>query len=361
MKHAVVAAGTLALWGGAAMAGGVERSTQSVAILFAPGRHVELSFGYASPDVSGSLGGGALQSGDMSGGYTNFSLGYKQALTENIDIAVILDEPIGADVDYKTGTNYPLRGTTAKLDSAAVTGLIKYRFASNVSVYGGLRAEAVKGTVAIITQAPLPAVNYGLETNRDYQLGYVVGVAWEKPEIMARVALTYNSSITHTLESSETGPVPGTSSFKTEIPQSLNLEFQSGIAKDTLLFGSVRWVDWSAFNINPRGYALIFGSPLVSYQSDRITYTLGVGRRFNANWSGAVTVAYEPSNDDITGNLGPTDGFKSIGVGATYRKDNWEITGGIRYYEIGDATTTIGASFNDNSLVAAGVKIAYTF
>jgi long-subunit fatty acid transport protein len=363
MKILGMTASVLALGTGAAIAGGVERSVQSALILFEKGKYAELSFGIAMPDVSGSLGGGALRSGNMAGDYTALSFGYKQALSDNLDIAVVFDQPIGADVDYPATAAYPLRGTNADLSSLAVTGLIKYRFDSNVSVFGGLRAQQVKGTVQIITNPPVTGgtVNYALNTNRDYEFGYVVGVAWERPDIAARVALTYNSAITHSLEATETIAGLGTlnSAFETEVPQSVNLEFQTGIAKDTLLFGSIRWVDWSEFLIDPVNYP--FPGALVSYQSDRVTYNLGIGRRFNENWSGAVTVAYEPSNDDVTGNLGPVDGYTSLGLGATYTEGNMEITGGIRYFWIGDATTTIGAQFTDNTQVAAGVKVAFTF
>jgi long-subunit fatty acid transport protein len=335
-----------------AQAGGVERSSQSVAILFEQGRYAELSFGHFSPDVSGTVGGGALSSGDMSSSYNSWSLGYKMDIGDRMNLAVILDQPIGADVAYPTGTGYPLAGSTAELSSSAVTALLRYKFESNVSVYGGLRYETVKGIVSI------PAVGgYTLSTNSDSELGYVVGVAWEKPEIAARVALTYNSAITHSLDSLEFGAVA--TNFETEVPQSLNLEFQTGIAKDTLLFGSIRWVDWSEFLIDPPAYPL--ATPLVSYQSDRTTYSLGVGRRFNENWSGAVTLGYEASNGDITGNLGPTDGFKSIGLAATYTMDNLKVTGGVRYVDIGDATTNIGANFSGNSGIGVGLRVGYTF
>jgi long-chain fatty acid transport protein len=352
----LVSAAILAATSGA-HAGGVERSTQSVAILFEQGRYAELSFGHFAPDVSGSLGGGLIPSGDMAPSYNSWSLGYKMDIGERLDFAVILDQPIGADVDYPaTAAPYPLAGSTAKLTSSAITALMRYSFENNLSVYGGLRYQTVHGEVALTG-------GYTMETNHDSELGYVVGVAWEKPEIAARVALTYNSSITHNLESLEVGILPG--SFETEVPQSVNLEFQTGIAKDTLLFGSIRWVDWSAFIIDPPNYTSPGPDPdlpLVGYPKDRVTYNLGIGRRFNETWSGAITIGYEPSDGELTGNLGPTDGFKSIGVAATYSRDNLKVTGGVRYVDVGDATTNIvGANFTDNSGVGVGIRIGYTF
>jgi long-chain fatty acid transport protein len=359
MKRILLATSAMIAAASGAHAGGVERSAQSVAILFEQGRYAELSFGRFDPSVSGSVGGGALSSGDMAPGYNSWSLGYKMDIGDKLDFAMILDQPIGANVAYPAGTGYPLANTTAKLSSSAITALLRYSFENNVSVYGGLRYETVHGEVSI----PFVA-SYTLDTNYDSELGYVVGLAWEKPEIAARVALTYNSAITHTLDATETGAIPGVSTFDTEVPQSVNLEFQTGIAKDTLLFGSIRWVDWSEFQIAPVGYAgATSGSALVAYPEDRITYNLGLGRRFSETWSAAVTLGYEPSDGEPTGNLGPTDGFKSIGLAATYTMDNLKITGGIRYVEVGDATTNppLNASFTDNSGVGVGIRVGYTF
>jgi long-subunit fatty acid transport protein len=338
-----------------AQAGGVERSTQSVAILFEQGRYAELSFGRFAPDVSGLSPLSPASSGDMAGDYNSWSLGYKMDIGDRMALAMILDQPIGADVSYPAGTGYPLGGSTAKLTSSAVTALLRYKFENNVSVYGGLRYETVHGEVALSPAA----ASYTLDTKHDAELGYVVGVAWEKPEIAARVALTYNSAITHSVEAVEFGAIPG--SFDTEIPQSVNLEFQTGIAKDTLLFGSIRWVDWTSFIIDPPNYP--FPDPLVDFASDRVTYNLGLGRRFNENWSGAVTIGYEKADGELTGNLGPHDGMKSIGLAATYTMDNMKISGGVRYVEIGDATTKppISGNFTGNSGVGVGIKIGYTF
>ncbi|GAB5436920.1 hypothetical protein [Falsiruegeria mediterranea] len=89
-----------------------------------------------------------------------------------------------------------------------------------------------------------------MTTDAPVDFGYALGVAWERPDIAARVSLTYSSAMEHTLLESESlnppPPVPaGTlvtvpASSTIETPQSVNLDFQTGIAPDTLLFGSVR-------------------------------------------------------------------------------------------------------------------------
>ncbi|OWY06789.1 outer membrane protein transport protein [Thioclava sp. IC9] len=362
MKRVMTSMVALAIGAGAAHAGGVERSTQSVGILFEQGNYGEVSFGAFNPDVSGTVGGGALKSGDMAPGYGTLSLGYKQALNDQWDLAVIFDQPVGAKVNYPSGTGYPIAGSTATIKSAAITALARYKMPNNISVYGGLRSESVSGKASLY----LGGENYyNLDTSQETDFGYVIGAAWEKPEIAARVALTYNSKIDHDFSATETSAMgTNNTTFETTVPESVNLEFQTGIMKDTLLMGSVRWVHWTQFDITPPNYQTITGgASLVDYSDNTITYNLGVGRRFNDQWSGAIMFGYEKHTGKPTGNLGPTDGFKSVSLAASYQAtQNIKVTGGVRYVDIGDATTsTIGGDFSGNDGWGAGLRVGINF
>lgn len=386
----MMTASALALGATAAAAGGIERSSQSVAILFEKNNYAEFNFGRVMPDVVGTqqvtasaLSRAGASSGDMAGNYNTYSLGLKMAVNDALDVAVVIDEPVGADVYYPAGTGYLYGGSTADINSVATTLMARYKLPENFSIIAGVRQIKTSGTVALFN-------GYRMSTDKETDYGYVVGIAWEKPEIAARVALTYNSAVTHDFAATENG-IP--TSFETEIPQSVNLEAQTGIAADTLLFGSIRWVDWSAFEIAPPIYTYParyglspLGNPyndaLVSYENDTFTYTLGVGRKFNDNWSGAVFVSHETGKGGYSGNLGPTDGANALGIAATYTRDNLKITGGVRYVMIGDAETETPAAlglatgscnlsgdqdcgtfgkFEDNSALAFGLRIGFTF
>ncbi|MEO1239819.1 MAG: outer membrane protein transport protein [Pseudomonadota bacterium] len=354
MKYLLSGAAAATVVASAAFAGGVEKSAFSSRILFEEGSYGELSFSLVSPSVSGTVAGGALSSGDIFPTEVRWSLGYKQDLTETLSLAVILDQPIGANTDYPLGTGYPLQGSTAVINNIGLTALAKYTLPNNVSFYGGVRGLQTSGDVSLTG-------GYVLDTSSELDFGYIVGAAWEKPEIAARVALTYLSSITHTFTATENGNP--SLDFSTVVPQSLLLEAQTGIAEDTLLFGSVRWVDWSVFDVTPAGFAAANGgASLVNFENDTITYNLGVGRRFNEQWSGALTLGYEPANGGQSGNLGPTDGNYSIGVGATYSpNERMDITAGISYVAVGSTFTQVPVAgqsdFSGNSAIAAGIRI----
>lgn len=345
-------------------AGGLERTPQSPAILFEDGRTVELSFGIVSPDVSGEFGGAA--SGDIFSTFVNLGAAFKADLNDTWSYAIIFDQPYGADTDYPVGTANVFTGTTADVNSNAISGILQYNFTNGASVFGGLRAQTLQAEASIPFLPPVAGGGgYEIESGTDLKFGYLAGVAYERPDIALRVSLTYHSAVDHDLDLTETHnllPGPVSSIEEVTLPQALNLEFQTGVAEDTLLFGSVRWVEWSETVINPAVYStLVTAAPLVFFSDDRLTYTLGMGRRLNETWSILGSISHENTTGSVTGNLGPIDGFTSLSVGAVYRRDNMRITGGIRYADVGDATSFSGANFTDNSAVAAGVRVGWTF
>lgn len=367
MKTIILAGGVIAVGTTVAMAGGIDRSGQSLSsVLFEKGNYMEFSLGYASPSVSGVATALSLtpgkSSGDMVGSYLLPGFALKKQINKNLDVALIYDQPFGASVDYPVGTGYFAQGSTAKLTTNELTALLKYRFDNNVSVYGGPRWQTMRETAAV------PFVGgYTARGENQGAFGYTVGVAYEIPSIAGRVALTYNSKIDYsipTTESSLFGALASTTNVTT--PQSVNLDFQTGVNPTTLLFGSVRWVNWKQFDISPAQYKVLTGGSLVSYDNNTITYSVGLGHKFNDTWSGAVVLGYEPKTGGFASNLGPTDGRASIGLGVTYTQGNMKITGGVSYIYIGSASTTLdgtnaASNFSGNHAIAVGMKVGYTF
>jgi long-chain fatty acid transport protein len=358
MKKILLTASAVTMAATGAFAGGFERSGNPVGFMFEAGNYAELTFGIVSPEVNGSAGGGLAPTGDVSPTYRQLGFAIKTDLNEKISLGLSIDPTFGADIFYPAGTGYPLRGTNAELNGDTLSVIGRYKFNESFSAHAGIRSVGVGGNVAIFSGGnPLYAA--GFDTDRD--VGYLVGAAFEKPEIALRVALTYQSSTTHTLTSTVTGApaLPASLYPVVELPQSVTLDFQSGVAANTLVFGSIRWADWTATELNAPLYPL---NPLVGYSNDSWTYNIGVGRKFNDNWSGAISIGYEKAEGGIALNLAPTDGYASIGIGATYTSGNVKVTGGIRYVDIGDAVALDGAAnFNGNSALAVGLKVGYTF
>lgn len=159
-------------------------------------------------------------------------------------------------------------------------------------------------------------------------------------------------------------------------PRSWNLEGQTGIAPNTLLFGSVRWVKWSEFKVAPRVFsrAPTAADPIGFGQAgglveldDTTTWTIGVGRKFNENWSGAMSFSYEKAGNKLVSPLAPTNGYKAVTLAAIYTQDKMKVTAGMTYIQPGDADPETGtpdtarAHMRDSDAVGFGVKVGYSF
>lgn len=365
MTRLATAAAILAATTTAATAGGLDRSGQSVGVIFKDGNWAELSFGNVNPSVSGIYtGAGNVSSGDMADSYNQLGGAVKFDTGNGLGAALIFDQPWGAATNYANSALPPTNGVRAELNSVGITALASYDVTDRITLYGGVRQNTIDMSIS------LPAVNppfavaavpaYTATGASSSAMGYVVGAAYEIPDIALRAAITYSSETNHDVVTTESGA--GVSTTRITMPKSVNLDFQTGIAADTLLTAGVRWVNWTATAIDPAGHRAQRGAALQTYSEDSYTWSLGVGRRFSENFAGSATVSWERPQGGNSGNLAPTDGFVSLSLGGAYTMDNMEISGGVRYVKIGDATTsTAGAVFSGNSAVAIGMKVGFSF
>ncbi|MFC0201891.1 OmpP1/FadL family transporter [Paracoccus rhizosphaerae] len=399
MKIALSGMAVLMLGAAPLMAGGIERAPQSLAPLFEEGNYAELSFGGVDPTVEGTdrFSTTGFQTGDVAQGYGFSGLAYKHQITPNISAAIIIEQPFGADILYPSQPGFPpteatgsplLGGTRARVDSTTFTALGRYSLPSNFSVHGGIRGSRADGSVTLDGCAysnplvPTPCAGgvqgYNVDLESDTAIGWVAGVSWERPEIAARVSLTYNSDVEHEFRTRESliidpdglGPIPvvpaidETSTTKVSTPESWNLEFQTGVAPGTLLFGSIRWVDWSSFRVDPQAFVRATGGGLVDLE-DTTTYTLGVGRQFTDSWSGSASFTFEPKGDELVSPLAPTTGRKGITLAAIYDQGTVRITTGVNYTKLGDASPQTRdearADMRDADAWGLGVRIGYRF
>lgn len=355
MKHILTGAAALLCTTSMAMAGGLDRSGQPIGVIFEQGNHAELSIGMVNPNQNGSLGGGALQSGDINPAYAQIGAAVKWDLAPNLSAALIYDQPFGAAIVYPTGTGYLLAGTSAHVTAAGITGLLRYKINPNFSIHGGIRHVNIDSDVQIWRGGSPVYVMDGEHTDG---FGYVIGAAYEKPEIALRAAITYSSAIDIDQDVVVGGALPGKLDY--ELPQSVNIDLQTGIAARTLAFASIRWSDWTAVKIDAPLYP---NNPLVSYDENVWEYEIGIGRQLTDTISGSISYGYEASQGGLATNLSPSDGLHSITVGAKFAmSDSVDLSTGMSYQWRGSATTEdLNARFNDNSLLGIGMKIAYSF
>lgn len=363
----------------AAYAGGMDRSGQSITALFEEGTYAEISFGSVSPDVTGVGAAGTTTSGNVAPEYTQLGLAYKTDINDQFSIALIVDQPFGASVSYDN-IPYALQGTKADVTTMGYTFLAQYHVDENVSVFAGPRLISAEGTYtrSFLNTSSLPIPNsitvYDATYSSDTDVGYVVGAAYEIPEIALRAAITYSSQTEFSLDGqgSFMGGAAAATTLEAIMPQTVNVDFQTGVAANTLAFANIRWADWSEAilkdnfansTFTPNASNTDLGVLSDFNNTDVTTYTVGVGRRFTDNFAAQFAVGYEKATGQAANNLAPTDGYISYSLGGAYTfESGMELSGGIRYVDLGDTTTkTIASSFTDNSVTAIGLKLAYNY
>ena len=140
----------------------------------------------------------------MASPYTQMGLGFKYQVKDNLSLSLIIDQPFGASVDYGDAddgyyTTTAGGASTAEVSGSAITAVARYNINSNFSVHGGVRYQTVEAAVS-----KPPVEGYEIDSEANSANGYLVGVAYERPEIAMRVALTYNSAISHDITATET-------------------------------------------------------------------------------------------------------------------------------------------------------------
>ena len=372
MKRILSGLAALTLTTAAAHAGGIDRSSLPLSVLFAEGQAAHLGFSSVTPSVSGvylpGLGGGST--GNMAQAYSTLNFAVKMDLNEKIAVALMFNQPYGADALYPGGA---YTGLEAHWTSNEIAAILKYKLNDRMSVYGGLR-NVTSSAEIFIPAALLGGSTYQAVADSNSQVGYLIGAAYERPEIAMRASLTYQSAITHDFATSElfsgggesrvaAAPIPGGINTVTNItlPQSLTLDVQSGIAANTLLFGSIKWSEWSKWHVDPAVYHGATGGEVTGFDNDVITYQLGIGRKLNDSLSVFARLGYEKPTGGVASRLSPTDGMSSIGVGGSWTRDNMKITGGIEYVKLGNAVDGSGTQFSGNTALGVGLAVDFSF
>lgn len=362
----------------------------AIRLLYQEGRYIEFGAAWVDPDQSGS---GAVippnpfdpdglplsgNTGDVFESFWHFSGAYKADINDRLSYALIFDQPLQAHTKYGTGS-FPVLlpplppslygGSMADVKTYQLSAVLAYDVQPSVKVFGGLRAQRLDAEAGIAF-----VQDYSVKADNKWGYGWLVGAAYEKPDIALRLALTYQSKIGYDLDTAETltpfgapGPVTEDTNTDVDTPQSVQLDFQTGVAPKTLVFGYVRWVDWSEFSVKPPVYeaatAALLGEarPLIAYQDDWWTYNIGVGRQLTDALAGSLALTWEPSVGGEMTSLGPYDGRTTGTAALTYQTGGFDITGGVTYGVLGDTENVLQTDFDDGSIWGLGLRVGYTF
>lgn len=262
--------------------------------------------------------------------------------------------------------------TNVSISSQNFTGLLGVKLGEkkNIQIYGGPTIQRLEGDVHLRGNAYKTASGYDANITRDTAYGWMAGIAYLKPEIALKAALTYRSEIDHDVNMTENFPAlgaagVGTNEITITMPKSVNLDFQTGLNPTTLLTAKARWVPWSDFAIKPKIYGSASGLNLISYDDDAWTAEVGLGKKLSPQLAISGAVGYDSGAGNPITSLGPVEGNWNVGLGAKYNlTPEWAVSGGVKYLMFGDAKAklpdgSIVGDFQDNDGWVYGVRLSY--
>ena len=353
-----------------AQAGGLENTLLPVGLLFAEGENVlqaSLLSGTASNsgDYDASTGGGESGSGAVDTVIP--TLAYKRQINESTSAILALHQPMGADVSYAKGL---YQGMKASWVSQGLAALVNYNIDDSLSIHGGAILVNTETDITLpgqfIYQNPA-APSYEVDLATDLGTGFVLGAAFQIPDIAFLARVTYESEIKHNFDVKEShldlgAGATSNSTSKLTLPQALTLQVESGVSQTTLAYVNVRWVDWSEFVLSTAHMTDLSGAPLVDLGKDTVSFEVGAGHMLNEQWSVGGFLAYEKAIGGDTSPLAPEDGYKGLGLGATYAMSNLEITAGLGYFESDvDGLDAAGTQFNNMTSLITSVSADYRY
>ncbi|HGX3399323.1 outer membrane protein transport protein [Acinetobacter nosocomialis] len=392
-------------------ASALEQSGQSILPFLEAGNYAEANAYAIDPSVSGvvhdrpDLGrpNQSRDTGDIGQNNQFYTAALKLQLTDQFSFGLLYDQPFAAKTEYPVLPNNSYsdetsrEGTSVNVKSQNLSFILGYSPIKNFQVYGGPVYQSVEGDVSFRGMAYTEAFNgYNAKFKEQGKLGWLVGGSYQIPEIALKAAVTYRSKIKYDFQVDENifgEPLQYTAPAKTKVetPQSVNVDFQTGIAEKTLAYMNLRWVNWKKFNIRPAQYDALTamymdaltegaykqGIDLDSYQKDQYSVTLGLGQQLTDRWSIASDIGWDSGSGHPASTLGPVNGFWSFGLGAQFNPaPNYFIAAGVKYFWLGDTKAEGGgyflpiegikefseqAEFKDNHAIAYALKFGYCF
>jgi long-chain fatty acid transport protein len=342
-----------------AQAGGLERGGYNIDLLFDPSDYViDSSVTYVNPQrklnnvrdtnpLDGTNAGRPSDGVRATEGYWVPRVGFKAGIGEAVDCMFDYSQPWGAHLNQGRNWVGANENIETKIKSNNYATTCSYSFDAGPGkfrIIGGAFYQELSGfqeRLAAELPAGLPFSGIGRLDLKADGWGWRVGAAYEIEEYALRTSLVYNSAvdldnITGTLNltgvptiANPMNPLLGrtTNVFgATSMPDSLEFKFQTGVAPGWLVFGGVKWTDWSQLQglsfcpESTRAIACTTRGPteatsLDLFYRDGWTVTGGVGHKFNEQWSGAMSLTWD----------------RGVSTGLGTHTDTWTLGAGVSY------------------------------
>jgi long-subunit fatty acid transport protein len=276
--------------------------------------------------------------------------------------------------------NY-IPSANAELNTTAF--LVNYNLNDSFSVIGGIKNNA-------LNSFNLTSIYGSYDVSSKSNSAYVVGSAFENPDIALRAEIllqpsskikttgTYTSAAVDfptAIENMGYTDIPAgvTGSFAATLntPEMITLNFQSGIAADTLITGSIHQAKWKSSQVNVDVSTVVpainTAAAVSSDFSDSTKYSIGLARKFSSSLSGSVSYNQEVgSGSTSTSTFTMSNGSKSLNLGFRYSFEQANLSVGVSQTMFNDVTVDANAltspiEYKNNTATTVGIKLSTNF
>jgi long-subunit fatty acid transport protein len=336
----------------AVVAGGFETTALSTSFMYESGSYGEASLSSRTYDITGTV---YAPTGSPVKNLSKPAFAFKSDIFDNVALGLSYYNQGAVQLDY-SGAGSALAAGLPVVDLTidALTLQAKYDYSKNIGAIAGIKMTTVQDASANIF---LPTFTASTITGKS-EMGYIVGASYSIPEIAFRAELLYETETNFSLD---TVSPAGDGQTTGSIPDSMTLNFQSGVADGTLVFGSMRRADWANHQLR------VHPQPTdTSSFTNTTTINVGVGRKVTDALSLIGTYGTEAKGDAAgTSLLSMTNGYQGITIAGRYALENATITAGYNYTMFGDKTVTptglAAGSFTGNKVTGFGVKVGFSF
>ena len=389
MKKRSIATTILLTCASSAFAGGFELQKLDTSMMYVDGNQASISQANVNYSIEGQNPAvGAASKKQVVPDISVTNVAAKFDFGDNLSFGLGTYRSGAIQLNGGNGTSGNLTPTAdVDLNSAAL--LARYNMNDNISFIGGVTQNVIRG-------GNVTTLAGSYDVSGKTEMGYVAGLAYSIPEIALRAELIYQPttkfatttafapSAATILSVQTTGnltsnPLFGASDAAVRtaytttnsattlgLPDTMAINFQTGIAEDTLLTASYRKTSWGKSQIKISAPVAI-----TTTFKDTVSYSLGIGRKFTDSLSGSITYAKEPGTGATSTSLfSVSDGSDAISIGLQYQRDNMTVSGGISQRNVGDMTVDPGLAgalaghtmkYTGNTVTAMGLKIAFAF
>ena len=337
----------VALSAGMVQAGGFELQTLDTSAMYETGGYASLSIAQINSDLGGQVGNGPKTKTLRDQSITNFALKSDVGVV-GVGLSSYRSGAIQMSGENDYATTY---APSANADLDSMTVIANYSLSDEISILGGFTQNTLKAFT--LNTLASGSVGTPYEINSGTSNGYVIGAAYSIPDIALRAELLYQPSSALTTDGTFAGAAL-TASIKR--PETLTLNFQTGIAEGTLLTASVHNAKWSAAPVTVD--TIVDAADINETFDDSTKYSVGLARKLSNKW--AISTGYsreEGGGSEASSLFTLSNGSQAFSLGARYTlSETMNISFGVSHSIFGDVTVNNVAA--RTAIAKAGYDLA---